>query len=109
MTPFTIDPVNFCTPVHTCTNTGQRTDLCTISDTGSVGLFDSNSGDYQFESNDMSVVLPGDYVFEITATVGSTVSSIQFTLTLVDPCLDQVALTIPSFHFVDKSYDLGSV
>ena len=55
----------------------------------------------------MTDVLPGDYVFDITATVGSTVSTVQFTLKLVDPC-NQVTLTIPGVQFESISYDLGS-
>ena len=49
----------------------------------------------------MADVPPGDYVFDVTATVGSTQSTVQFTLTIADPCLDQVSLTIPGPHFAD--------
>ena len=71
-----ITPENLCTLVYTCSNTGLRTDLCTINENGAVGVFDPDSGDYQFESSLMTDVLPGDYVFDITATVGSTVSTV---------------------------------
>ena len=41
----------------------------------------------------MSVVPPGDYVFEITGVVGSTTKTVQFTLKIVDPCLETAILT----------------
>ena len=66
-------------------------------------------GNYIFESNDqtMSVVPPGDYIFEITGIVGSTTKTVQFTLTVLNPCLELPVLVIPGTHFVDKSYLLG--
>ena len=75
------------------------------------GTFEPATGGFVFESADraMTIAPPGDYVFEITAIVGVTESTVQFTLTLVNPCFDQVALTIIGPHFEDKSYDLGAV
>ena len=56
----------------------------------------------------MAEVIPGDYVFEITATVGATQSSVQFTLTLDDPCDDQVSLVFAAPAFQNVSYELGA-
>ena len=57
----------------------------------------------------MTTVPPGDYVIDITANVGTTSKKVSFILTIVDPCLDQVSLTIPTIvHLIDKSYDLGA-
>ena len=66
-------------------------------------MFDPLTGNFNFQTNDstMADVPPGDYVFDVTATVGSTQSTVQFTFTIADPCLDQVSLTIPGPHFAN--------
>ena len=55
-------------------------------------------------------VPPGDYEFEISAKVGSTVETIQFTLSLVNPCplASQVTLTLKPSTFIDVTQDLGA-
>lgn len=88
-------------------------DLCTIDQTVpsvTKTVFDPATGDFTFETDDVTMadVTPGDYVFDITATVGTTVSTVQFTLTIADPCIDQITLSIPGVHFVDTSYLLGA-
>lgn len=56
----------------------------------------------------MNVVLPGTYTFDITATVGSSSSTVTFTLTLIDPCFSDVTLTLLTSPFIDRTFDLGS-
>ena len=56
----------------------------------------------------MDVVLPGSYIFDIIATVGTSSSTVSFTLILVDPCPSDVTLTLLPSPFIDKAYDLGS-
>ena len=99
LAPFGIEPENFCTISLSCGFTVDplkpTLDLCTINETlpyTTKGEFDELTGTYTFESNDqtMSEVPPGDYIFDITAVVGSTTEFVQFTLKIVDPCLDQV-------------------
>ena len=77
LNPFIINPPNFCTADLSCAvSSGPRTDLCDISDGLSMGMF-TPTGDYTFVSFDnMDVVVPGDYVFDITATVGVTVETV---------------------------------
>ena len=103
---FTVYPDSICTVLHTCTVvSGPQTDLCTINEaaTATQGIFDPATGGYTFEDSDatMTVAPPGEYVFEITATVGATQSPVQFKLTLANPCQDQVTLSIPGPHFAD--------
>ena len=76
-------------------------DLCSISNGLTNGLFDSVTGNWEFESFDqMKVILPGTYTLEIKGKVGSTIESVQFSITLVNPCAEFVTITerLP-FHF----------
>ena len=102
---FTVYPDSICTVLHTCTVVSGPRDLCTINEaaTATQGIFDPATGGYIFEDSDatMTVAPPGEYVFEITATVGATQSPVQFKLTLANPCQDQVTLSIPGSHFAD--------
>jgi hypothetical protein len=65
---------------------GPRTDLCSISDGNTHGVFDPISGNYEFYSTDMANYPAGDYTFEITGTVGNKSASSTFVMTLTDPC-----------------------
>ena len=111
MVPFVIAP-DFCVPVHSCTMTaGARLDLCTILESNTSSTFDPVSGDYELVTNELLVIEPGSYTFEITATVGNIASSVQFTIELVNPCPDpsHQMLTILSPYFNDMQFDLGTV
>ena len=55
-----------------------------------VGSFDTNSGDYYFQSTDIVNFIPGTYTFEITGTVGSKSDSATWSMTLEDPCPDAI-------------------
>ena len=69
--PFIVEPP-VCTFQYSCTLTsGSRTDLCSIDDGSTQGIFDPNTGNYEFYSIDMANYEPGSYTFEITGTVGS--------------------------------------
>lgn len=84
--PFVVEPP-VCDFVYSCAVTiGSRTDLCSISDGDTHGVFDPITGDYIFYSIDMANYLPGKYTFEITGTVGTKSASTTFEMTLVDPC-----------------------
>ena len=110
LAPWTIAPPGFCTPTHSCAvlSGPVALDLCTIADGLSTGVFDASTGGYTFTSNDnMPVVVPGVYNFQITATVGSTVSTVNFDLTLVNPCPSDVTLTLEPPYFEDEQKNLG--
>ena len=49
---------------------------------------------------------PGDYTFEITGTVGLSSASINFVLTLVDPCPTTVLMINQPIPFTDQTYNL---
>ena len=102
MVPFVVNPSGFCTVTYSCGMlSGARLDLCNLIDPAVTVSFDSSTGDYQFSCSDMTVVTPGPYVFEITGTVGTNVETIQFTLTLVDPCLDPTFISLVTpLHFI---------
>ena len=100
MAPFAIAPAGFCTAVHSCSMIdGARLDLCDIATANSVGTFNHASGNYEFKSDLVTEVEPGEYTFEITATVGATMSSISFVLTIEDPCVNSDFITFnePAF------------
>ena len=65
---------------------GDGTDLCSIDDGSTKGIFDTNSGNYEFYSVDMANYKPGAYTFEITGTVGTKSTKATFVMLLVDPC-----------------------
>ena len=69
--------------------------------------FDEVTGYYNFYSTDKMMFPPGDYVFEVTGTVGDISDSAQFTLTLSDPCEAGLIQLKPS-PFEDRTYVLGS-
>jgi len=65
---------------------GDRTDLCAISDGSTHGVFDPISGNYEFYSIDMASYKPGSFTFEITGTVGTKSAKATFMMTFVNPC-----------------------
>ena len=95
---FTLDPPS-CGPITTYTCSvisGKRTDLCSISDGSTSGVFTRSTGKYEFSSTDMLNFEPGNYAFEISATIGSKSASRTFSMTLVDPCPEAVLTLLPS-------------
>ena len=112
MNPFLVDPPGYCTILYSCQTiagpVAPALDLCAINDGLSRGTFDAATGNFVFESFDnKEVVLPGTYTFQITATVGSTVETVDFDLVLVNPCIADVTLTEIASPFVDEVKDLG--
>jgi len=104
MNPFIANP-GICTPVYSCNMvSGPSLDLCAKADGTTQGVFSVITGNYEFYSTDMAKYPPGDYTFEITATLGSISKKITFVMTLVDPC-PTTTLTINS-PFVPKLYTL---
>ena len=111
MNPFLVDPPGYCTILYSCQTIAGPValDLCAINDGLSLGTFDAATGNFVFESFDnKDVVLPGTYTFRITATVGSTVETIDFDLVLVNPCIADVTLTEIASPFIDEVEDLGA-
>lgn len=69
-------------------------------------MFDPQTGDFTFETNDIAAYPPGDYIFEITGTSATKSAVGTWTLTLVDPCPDTV-LTFPNQNpIADSEYIL---
>ena len=86
LSPFVVEPP-VCTFVYSCAMTsGLRTDLCSLSDVSTHGVFDPITGNFEFYSIDMANYLPGAYTFEITGTVGTKSATATFVMTLIDPC-----------------------
>ena len=95
--PFIVDPVE-CLPEFTyvCSNTGSRTDLCSMSEDGGLTFssFDSAAESFTLETTNMIGVLPGPYVVSIVGTVGLKSATGQFTINLVDPCPTLATISI---------------
>ena len=85
---------------------GDRLDLCQISDGLTQGIFDTISGNYEFYSADMVNYKPGEYVFEITGTIGTKSASATFVMTLVDPCFTTQIDILEPDPFEDLTYVL---
>ena len=87
MNAFVVDPVD-CIITYSCvSNTGSRTDLCSVNQNGGLTLasFDSDKGDFSFKTTELDVqpldavnpgFAPGTYVVTIEATSGGPTSSI---------------------------------
>jgi hypothetical protein len=93
--PVTVLPV-VCTDliVYTCTYlygpyTGPL-DLCNLiyDNNGLISdiVFDVTTGVWVFDTQDGSIFVPGTYTFQITVTIGYTVTTTQFTLTVISHC-----------------------
>ena len=105
LTPFVVDP-EVCTFVYSCAMTaGPRTDLCSINDGDTHGVFNPTTGNYEFYSIDLANYPAGEYTFEITGTVGSKSAKANFVMTLIDPCPDSLSLNDPG-PFTDQTYIL---
>ena len=100
--PFVVDPVE-CLPefVYTCTNTGSRTDICSMSeDSGlTIGNFDTSTESFTLQTTNMVGVPPATFVVSILGTVGLKSKTGQFTFNLVDPCPLLATITITTEIF----------
>ena len=107
LAPFDIEPPNVCTINFACqVISGDRLDLCSINDGTSQGIFDPATGNYEFYSIDRINYKPGVYTFEITGTVGTKSATVQFVLTLKDPCQDTLLTVNVPDPFSDQTYVL---
>ena len=106
LNPFTISP-SFCVATYSCVVIAGFPDICSISG-ATTATFNTGTGSYQLSTTDMATYVPGVYKFKITATVGSTTSSITFDLKLVDPC-PTATITLKTSSFVDEFNVLGAV
>lgn len=99
MNGFNVVP-SVCVPAisYSCvSNTGSRTDLCTIDQNGSAtkATFDGSTGVYTLTSSEFDQlpldaidpgIAPGTYVFTLSATCGLKSTQTSFTLVIVDGC-----------------------
>ena len=106
LTPFVVEP-SICTFTYSCVVTaGERTDLCAINDGDTQSAFNAVTGNFEFYSIDMANYKPGQYIFEITGTVGTKSDTALFMMTLVDPCPTTVLTIIDPDPFTDQIYNL---
>ena len=84
---YVVDPAASVCPIsYSCSVSGPRTDICSISGGATVANFDTVTGNYEFKSIDMANYPAGAYTFTITGTVGAKSVIETFVMTLVDPC-----------------------
>jgi hypothetical protein len=69
----------------------------------SESTFNSQTGQFTFQSADKVNFPPGNYDYTITATIGSMSKSVTFTLSLLDPC-SQATLSIGVNPFAAGSF-----
>ena len=99
----------FCSIAYTCSNTGPRTDMCSVVSGSSSGTFEVSNGNYDFSSNDIVSFPPGTYTFTITGTTDFSVQETNtFTLVLVNPCLSATLTINKPLAFDEPNYTLGS-
>lgn len=90
-------------------------DLCangSYSNNGynTVTNFNTNTGAYQFNSNDKANFPPGKYVFKITVTIGDKSVEVIFDMDLINPC-STATITINQNPFNSVTpfiYEIGS-
>lgn len=100
--------------VYTCTYISGpysgSLDLCNgVSYNGAYYVtisFDVTTGVWIFDTDDTTTFVPGVYTFEITVTIGSTVQTVQFSLTIIGHC-DVPTLTIVQQPISMTYYHLG--
>jgi len=84
---YVVDPAaSVCPITYSCSVSGPRTDICSITDGATVANFNPVTGNYDFKSIDMAKYPVGAYKFMITGTVGAKSVAETFVMTLVDPC-----------------------
>ena len=107
-TLFDVEPT-YCSIAYTCSNTGPRTDMCSVVSGSSSGTFDVSNGNYAFGSNDIVSFPPGTYTFTITGTTDFSVQETNtFTLVLVNPCLSATLTINKPIAFDEPNGTLGS-
>lgn len=87
-------PMNMCVEqaVYTCEYiSGPVTadiDLCDFHIGNSYGIFDPFTGefDFHFDPADLATFPPGEYVFDITASVGGETVTVPASVTIESPC-----------------------
>jgi len=118
MNGFSVVP-SVCVPAisYSCvSNTGPRTDLCTVDQNGSAtkATFDGATGVYTLTSNELDQlpldtvnagIAPGTYVFTLQAICGLKSTQTSFTLVIVDGCDTP---TITSTTLTDQIYYVSS-
>lgn len=103
--PFTVFPP-VCEIEYSCRIiSGQRLDLCQVSDGQTDGFFDPVTGEYFFMSYDTANYKPGTYTMEVTGTSGLKSESFTVELVLVDPCFTVDLGLLPN-PFADQRYVL---
>ena len=104
--PYVVEPP-VCVFVYSCAVTaGARTDLCSINDGTTQGVFDPITGNYEFYSIDMANYTPGSYTFTITGTVGTKSATATFVMKLVNPCPTTLLTVNNPAPFVTQTYIL---
>lgn len=106
--PFAVEP-SACFFKYSCdVISGPRLDLCSapVNDRTKIN-FDPMTGNYYFETSEMWAYPPGDYVFEITGSVGTKSDSITFVMTLLDPCPGTQLKIVEPDPFRNATYLLG--
>ena len=107
LTQYVVDPAaSVCPITYSCSVSGPRSDICSISDGATAANFDPVTGNYDFESIDMANYPAGAYTFTITGTVGAKSVTKTFVMTLVDPCPSTTLTIKQPDPFADKTYVL---
>lgn len=106
LNPFIISP-SFCgVSTYSCSTIIGTPDICSVTGT-TTATFNTATGSYELNSNDMATYVPGTYRLKITAKIGSKSNFITFDLKLVDPC-STATITLKSSPFVDETKILGA-
>ena len=102
LNPFTINPVECQDAItYSCSNIGPRSDMCDVEESDSVGSFNSDTGSYEFYSEDSQEFPPGTYTFTITGSIGSIQTSTTFMLKLIN---DSPYFIEPRPYFIDLKW-----
>ena len=83
LTPFTVSPQR-CYVSYSCEE--PLFNLCDFSDGSTTSLFDTDTGDFTFASDDTLYFGSQTISLTITGTAGGSKESFTFDLNLVDPC-----------------------
>jgi hypothetical protein len=84
-------------------------DLCNFTSYTNVNInisFDISTGVFVFDTDDTGTFPPGVYVFQITITIGVTIQTQEFSLTIIGHC-DTPVLTIVHQPLPQNWYHIG--
>ena len=81
--PFTVTPPE-CTITYECTE--SLLNLCNFSSETTTSTFDTNSGEFSFNSSDITTFGTQTVSFTITGQAGQSTESITYELNFIDPC-----------------------